>query len=298
LANSLSHNSTFFPLIPRGGFNDSIDVLDAYIQPYIDRTLSLSPEDIESLDKNSRKDYTFPHALAKFTRSPKKICDEVVNLLFASRDTTAVTLMWLFYELVAKPAIVPKLRAEILFTLGPNKLPTPHDLKNMKFLRQVVNETLRLYPAVPINIRYAVRDTIVYTSSDKGEGRPISIRKGDAIAYSTLAMQRRDDICTPLSSSFPPAEVFAPERWESWTPRPWTYIPFNGGPRICVGQQFALMEIWYTDTRPLQKFESIERVEAGDGEGPQSVQAEIVESPARDVMIRFFEVGSGKVMEN
>jgi len=273
-------------------------VIDAYIQSYIKRTLSLNPKDIELLDKSSREDYTFLHALAKFTRSPKKIRDEVVNLLFASRDTTAVTLMWLFYELAAKPASVLRLRNEIISAVGIDRLPTPHDLKNMKFLHQVVNETLRLHPAVPINIRYAVRDTIVYTTSGKVKGRPISVCKGDAVAFSALAMQRRDDIYPPVSPSFPPADVFAPERWDSWTPRPWTYIPFNGGPRICVGQQFALMEIWYTVTRLLQKFEYIERVDGRDNVEPMSVKAEIVGSPARDVLIKFREADLSKEMKN
>lgn len=206
--------------------------------------------------------------------------------------------MWLFYELAAQPDIVRKLRTEILSVLGTDRLPTPQDLKDMKFLRQVVNETLRLYPAVPINVRYALRDTVVYTSSEGGKSRAISVRKGDAIAYSALAMQRRADIYPPPSPSFPPVDVFAPERWSNWTPKPWTYIPFNGGPRICVGQQFALMEIWYTVTRLLQKFEYIERVSRGEGKEYQSIKAEIVGSPARDVIVRFWKVGSGKMEEN
>ena len=88
----------------------------------------------------------------------------------------------------------------------------------------------------------------------------MGILKDTAVGYSTHYMQLRPEIYPPASPSFPPPNVFAPERWEHWQPRPWTYIPFNGGPRICVGQQFALTEMGYTVVRILQRFQ---RVEAG-----------------------------------
>jgi cytochrome P450 len=178
---------------------------------------------------------------------------------------------------------VRRLRTEILSTTGADKLPTPDDLKQMKYLQQVVNETLRLYPALPFNVRFALRDTTVPSSSSSGTTQPLSVRAGDAIVYSTLVMQRRADIYPPES---PPPESFAPERWEHWTPKPWTYIPFNGGPRICVGQQFALTEIYFTVVRILQKFDRMERVE----EGEQFLKAEVVGSPGRGVQVRFHEV--------
>lgn len=63
------------------------------------------------------------------------------------------------------------------------------------------------------------------------------------MGYSVMIMQRREDIFGP------DAGEFRPERWEGWSPRPWTYVPFNGGPRICLGQQFAYAEMGYTLVR-------------------------------------------------
>lgn len=49
----------------------------------------------------------------------------------------------------------------------------------------------------------------------------------------------------PISGKFADPDIFSPERWENWQPKPWQYLPFNGGPRICVGQNFALTEMAY-----------------------------------------------------
>ena len=56
-------------------------------------------------------------------------------------------------------------------------------------------------------------------------------------------MQRRPDLYPPPSPNCPHVLTYSPERWENWTPKSWNYIPFNGGPRICIGQQFALTEM-------------------------------------------------------
>jgi cytochrome P450 len=72
-----------------------------------------------------------------------------------------------------------------------------------------------------------------------------------AVGYSVYAMHRRKDIYGP------DAEEFKPERWETLRVG-WGYLPFNGGPRICVGQQFALTEAGYTTVRLMQVFDSLE----------------------------------------
>jgi cytochrome P450 len=83
---------------------------------------------------------------------------------------------------------------------------------------------------------------------------------------------------------------FLDRRWDSWTPKSWTYIPFNGGPRICIGQQFALTEMGYTLVRLLQQFSGIENLM--DGEHP-GLHADIVLQPAHEVKVRFIEGKSG-----
>lgn len=82
------------------------------------------------------------------------IRDQLVAVLLAGRDTTAATLSWTFYELAQHPEIVQKLRREIIDSVGPTRPPTYDDLKSMKYLQHVMNETLRLYPAVPFNVKF------------------------------------------------------------------------------------------------------------------------------------------------
>jgi cytochrome P450 len=98
-------------------------------------------------------------------------------------------------------------------------------------------------------------------------------------------MQRREDLYPPPSSDFPPISEFVPERWDSWVPKSWCYIPFNGGPRICIGQQFALTEMAYTITRILQKYD---RVECRMEKAPR-MKSDIVLQPFEGVKIAFYK---------
>lgn len=79
-----------------------------------------------------------------------------------------------------------------------------------------------------------------------------------------MAMQRRADLYPPVSEKFAHPGVFSPERWENWTPRPWQFVPFNGGPRICIGQNFAMTSMAFTRMfhlgfRPLAKYLTLGR---------------------------------------
>lgn len=97
----------------------------------------------------------------------------------------------------------------------------------------------------------ATKDTYLPVGGGPDGKDPIHIRKGQEVMYSVYAMQRRQDIFGA------DADEYRPERWETLKPG-WAYIPFNGGPRICIGQQFALTEAGYSIVRIMQEFESIE----------------------------------------
>jgi cytochrome P450 len=62
-------------------------------------------------------------------------------------------------------------------------------------------------------------------------------------------MQRRRDLYPAVSEDFADPALFSPERWYNWQPQAWEYLPFNGGPRICVGQNFAMTEMAYVSMR-------------------------------------------------
>ncbi|RDL34659.1 uncharacterized protein BP5553_07787 [Venustampulla echinocandica] len=275
----------FNPLIPRKTFFKKLKVLNEFLTPFIDQTLLLSPEELASKTK-SDEGYNFLHALAGFTRDRKVLRDQLIAVLLAGRDTTASTLSWTFYELARNPEVVKKLRKEIIDCVGLTKAPTYNDLKSMKYLQNTMNETLRLYPSVPFNVRLALKDTTLPRGGGPDGLSPIGILKDTPIGYSTLLMQRRPDLT-------PDVETFSPDRWETWQPKPWHYIPFNGGPRICIGQQFALTEMGYTIVRLLQRFERVENHMGAVDNGDPCLKAEIVLQPGQGVTVGFFEPEGG-----
>jgi cytochrome P450 len=106
---------------------------------------------------------------------------------------------------------------------------------------------------VPLNNREAVKTTILPTGGGPDGHSPILVRKGELVVFSQYVNSRRRNIYGP------DADDFRPERWESGELRNigYAYFPFNGGPRQCLGEDFALMEVSYTMIRLLQKFSII-----------------------------------------
>ena len=102
-------------------------------------------------------------------------------------------------------------------------------------------------------------------------------------------MQRRPDLYPPPSDTFAHPDIFSPERWSVWHPKPHDYIPFNAGPRICIGQQFALTEMSYVLCRLFQRFDRVEsHMHEIDG-GKPMLKADIVLSPGQGVKVAFFD---------
>jgi len=99
----------------------------------------------------------------------------------------------------------------------------------------------------------------------------VFVLKGTKALHSSYTMQRRKDIYGE------DAEEFRPERWGEETVRAWAYLPFNGGPRVCLGQQYALTEAAFTVARILQRYGKIEAV---DPEEPVRLVANSTISPA------------------
>ncbi|GAW19911.1 hypothetical protein ANO14919_094040 [Xylariales sp. No.14919] len=275
-------------LVPLASFRRGLKVVNELCDIYIDQALRLSQEELASKTKSDHG-YTFLHELAQFTRDRTVLRDQLVAVLLAGRDTTAATLSWTMYELGRHPEVVQKLRYEIINTVGLDLAPTYEDLKNMKYLQYVVNETLRLYPVVPFNVRLALKDTTLPRGGGADGTQPIAVLKDTPIGYSTLVMQRREDLYPPVSEKFPDPLEYCPDRWFVWQPRPWQYIPFNGGPRICIGQQFALTEMTYVLTRMFQRFERVESFMKEVDGGTPTLKSEIVIQPGDGVKVALWQ---------
>lgn len=140
-----------------------------------------------------------------------------------------------------------------------------------------------------LSVRLALKDTTLPRGGGPDGSLPVKVLKDTPIAYSTLVMQRREDLYPPVSANFAPVDVFSPDRWSVWQPKPWQYIPFNGGPRICIGQQFALTEMAYVLTRLFQKYERLDNYMGEIDGGNPCLRAEIVLQPGDGVKVGFWE---------
>jgi cytochrome P450 len=158
----------------------------------------------------------------------KQIRDEAVTIFLAGHETTAIALAWAFHLLGLHPQVEARLARELSAVLG-DRRPQTADLAQLPFLSHVVNESMRLYPPAYAFGREAV------AACEIG-GYPVPA--GTTIFMSPWVAHRDqrwfDD---PLA--------FRPHRWENdlakKLPR-FAYLPFGGGPRICIGNSFALME--------------------------------------------------------
>ena len=138
-----------------------------------------------------------------------------------------------------------------------------------------------MYPPVPLNVRTALKDTTLPVGGGANGLSPIFITKGTTVIYSVWVMHRRPDLWGQ------DAAKFRPERWEGSNFRGWQYLPFNGGPRICLGreypvpsaiiqylereanvnvEQYALTEAAFVVVKLLQSFEAIESAMAMTGD--------------------------------
>lgn len=202
------------------------------------------------------KKYVFLEELAERTQDPQVLQDQVLNVMLAGRDTTAALLSWTFLCLAKHPEVFKKLRAEISAVIGVDenaRLPTQAELRNILYLRWIIQEVLRLYPPVAINARRALHATTLPYGGGPDRNSPISIRKGERVVYSTFSLHRRTEAYGP------DAQEFRPERWgeEALRKVGWSWIPFNGGPRICIGQQMALTHASYFIARMMQVYKGI-----------------------------------------
>jgi cytochrome P450 len=216
----------------------------------------------------------------------------MITILLAGRDTTAATMTFIFFELNRNPAVLESLREEIVTRLGRGdaaSLPTIQDLKELKLLNAVVNETLRLYPAVPLNFREALKDTQLPTGGGADGREPVAILQGTKIIYSIGCVQQNPDFYPPGSDPL----LWKPERWldGSWTPDLWHFLPFHHGKRACPGQKLAQLEIAYTTARVVHSFAGM-RIsgweQVGQRERQLSCKVAVTMSPAEELKCRFF----------
>lgn len=156
--------------------------------------------------------------------------DLVLNFLIAGRDTTAQALSWTIYCLSTHPMVEAKARQEVLDVCGVAG-PSYDDMNRLPYLQAVINETLRLYPSVPADLKIAECDDTLPDGS--------FIPGGTLVFYTIYSMGRDPSIWGA------DAETFRPERWLEMQEPPgnYKYPVFNAGPRECLGRRLAQVEM-------------------------------------------------------
>ncbi|KAL4913284.1 cytochrome P450 [Aspergillus aurantiobrunneus] len=226
------------------------------VHAYVDQFVYAALKNVAD-GKPASPHYVFLEALVTETQDPLELRSQLLNILLAGRDTTASLLSWSVLMLARHPEVFEKLRKIIFNEFGPytsqRDTITFASLKSCRYLQYFMNEVLRLYPVVPVNRRIASHDTFLPQGGGPDGNQPVYLRAGQTVTYSPFVTQRRKDLWGE------DAEVFNPDRWLDLRVG-WEYLPFNGGPRLCIGQQFALTEAGYVLVRLIQRFDAIEDV--------------------------------------
>lgn len=236
-------------------------VVNSFITPIlaaaVQKKRELGEQEKPAGDREVRDGESLLDHLINYTDDEIVLRDEILNILLAGRDTTSNTITYAIYMLAEHPDILQRLRQEILEKVGESRRPTFEDMRDMKYLRAVINETLRLYPAVPFNIRTTSKPVVLPA---KNGGKPFYLPAHSKMPYSVFLMHRRKDLWGPDADVFDP-DRFLDDRVRKYiTPNPFIFLPFNAGPRICLGQQFAYHETSFFLIRLLQQFSSISHV--------------------------------------
>jgi len=158
----------------------------------------------------------------------QQLRDEAMTIFLAGHETTANALSWTWLLLAQNPACEEKLQAELATLLG-GRTPSLEDLPNLRYVGHVISESMRLYPPAWGMARVAVEDVEI-------GGYPIP--KGCGVSLAQWSVHRD-------ARWFDSPLEFRPERWEGDLAKRlhrFAYFPFGGGPRQCIGNNFALME--------------------------------------------------------
>eukprot|EP00898_Chlorokybus_atmophyticus_P002727 jgi/Chlat1/3455/Chrsp23S03770 len=269
------HRATFyfpywnFPpmrwIVPRQRkFAADMKIIEDCLDSLIARALDTRQEgDLEALQQRDYSRVQDPSLLRFLVDIRGESCDnrqlrdDLMTMLIAGHETTAAVLTWATFQLAQHPEVVAKAQEEIDRVIG-DRTPTLSDLKELQYVRLIVAEALRLYPQPPLLIRRAL-ETDNIPGGHKGPAEGYVISRGDDVFISVYNINRSpyhwdepdrfnpDRFLEPYSN--PEVENWAGYRPElmgtlypNETTADYAFLPFGGGPRKCVGDQFALME--------------------------------------------------------
>ncbi|MCB9445425.1 MAG: cytochrome P450 [Ardenticatenaceae bacterium] len=233
-----------WPDMPRFGYEEALAQMDDYLFGIIrERRTRLEIDDDQSLISNLQS----PDLLTQLARNPEMtddlIRDQILTMLIAGHDTSTALLAWALHLLGKHPEAMVQAVAEVDAVVGQDDLTEAH-MSQLPYLDSLIKETLRLYPPIHVGNRIAAQDI---------EVAGYELKAGTRVMAS-IYLSHRD------GRYWDAPEEFRPERFDRGGDRPpaFTYIPFGGGPRACIGAAFAQVEAKVVLSRILQQFELID----------------------------------------
>ncbi|XP_072984116.1 cytochrome P450 86B1-like [Typha latifolia] len=185
--------------------------------------------------------------------SDKFLRDICVNFILAGRDTSSVALAWFFWLLNKNPEVEDKIVEEIKMILEGRDKKTngdeelvfkPEEVKKMEYLQAALSEALRLYPSVPVDHKEVVEDEVFPDGT--------VLKKGTKVIYAIYAMGRMESIWGP------DCRDYKPERWlrdgRFMSESAYKFTAFNGGPRLCLGKDFAYYQMKFAAASILHRY--------------------------------------------
>jgi len=262
-------------LVPRlRKFNSDLRLLNDVLDNLINRAKATRVvEDIEELENRNYNEVKDPSMLRFLVDmrgadiDNKQLRDDLMTMLIAGHETTAAVLTWSLFELTRNPECMEKIQKEIDEVVG-DRVPVYEDIKKMKYLRLVIAETLRMYPQPPLLIRRCrTQDEL-----PAGGGREATVIRGMDI-FIAIYNLHRDERFWPNPDQFDPERFTRPYSnpdipdWAGFDPKKWegklypnevasdfAFLPFGGGARKCVGDEFATLEASVTLAMVLRRF--------------------------------------------
>lgn len=220
-------------LIRDGEYPKHCKAVQSFVDYFVQQRLRLTDDEKRVQGVNGKNKFILLDELAKETQDPVELRCELLNVLHASRDTTASLSGWVFYLLARHPEVWNRLRREVLDTFGAEATSEVDytALMHCPYMHWVLNETIRFVGIVPMNERMALRDTTLPRGGGPDGMSPVFVPKGVQILIPTYSMQHRKDLWGADE------DIFKPERWQD-RKFGWDFIPFGGGARQCLGRKF------------------------------------------------------------
>ncbi|KAF3389689.1 Cytochrome P450 52E2 [Talaromyces pinophilus] len=194
--------------------------------------------------------------MARETQDPLDLRHQVLNIFLPARGVTAVGISNVMWELARHPNSWEALREEVR-NIGDQPLTFELMLK-LKVAKKIINETFRLHPPAPVVTRIALKDTVLPSGGGHSQKSPVFVPKGTTALLNLYALHTHPELWGE------DANEFKPERWADSKlsgESSWQYQPFFGGPRMCPGQQMALVQITYLLVRIVQEFKGLENTD-------------------------------------